>query len=711
MAFDSAADLLFNIGANSDDAEANIARFRSLLGTDLDAMGAQFSDWADKVFGDLSTVEGALIGITAGLGALGVAATAFGVSAANKFEEYAIAVGDAAQKTGLTTQTLSAMHLAAHELNVSFDQVTTGLVRFERSVFAAQDPTSKQAQLLERMGFTTDQVKGAMQNIDPFLDEFGKRFATLHEGPEKTGVAMEFMGRAGANNIKFMQVWAAQAEELRKETRALGMELSPALVDAARRQMGATKELEEQWDAFVLRIGQRVLPMLTKAEISFGGLGEVLDEIGKGHFYGWAAAWMKGAEEMSDSIDKMAEAQRAAKVLEELFNKQPKPKAAKEAAEDIHTLTDRLEEMKVKLADLEGPEAKLTEELTQMLLKAGEAATALGKANAEHKLAPGVYDREAGALAELIAMIARYQGVMEKSFGDKDLAELQKYVDGLAAAKRSLEEKIEGAEGSGSFERQKARLAQEVEAERQKYAEEGKLDAEMEALLVRQKAEGLARIDAEQKQAYDRELAAFQDHLTKMLEADMTEEQKLTAQHKVETDKLIAESARAMAGATPGQAQNIQEQSLGAQLALLDQYQNKLNALHNSEGWQGVFGDKFASMIKGNEDLSRQWAERGSQDNLMMQVAMESLDEMGQKAFGDMAQGMTAGILHAIEYGKSIGQAMRQATAAVIDSLAEQAAEYAIYSLAQGFMDLSNPETAGLAPAAFEAAALFGAGG
>ncbi len=100
------------------------------------------------------------------------------------------------------------MHLAAHGTGVSFEQVTTGLVRFERSVFAAQAATSKQAQMLARMRFSTDQVKGAMQNLDPFLDLFVGKFAHLHEGPEKVGVAMEFMGRAGANNIKLMQQWA-----------------------------------------------------------------------------------------------------------------------------------------------------------------------------------------------------------------------------------------------------------------------------------------------------------------------------------------------------------------------------------------------------------------------------------------------------------------------------------------------------------------------
>ena len=58
MAFDSAASLLFNIGANSDDAEENIQRFRQLLGTNLDDIAGQFSQWSEDVLGDLSTVEG-----------------------------------------------------------------------------------------------------------------------------------------------------------------------------------------------------------------------------------------------------------------------------------------------------------------------------------------------------------------------------------------------------------------------------------------------------------------------------------------------------------------------------------------------------------------------------------------------------------------------------------------------------------------------------
>jgi hypothetical protein len=94
---------------------------------------------------------------------------------------------------------------------------------------------------------------------------------------------------------------------------------------------------------------------------------------------------------------------------------------------------------------------------------------------------------------------------------------------------------------------------------------------------------------------------------------------------------------------------------------------------------------------------------------MMVQVAMQNLEDMGQKAFGQMAQGMGAGIANALVYGKSMSAAMKQAAVSTVESLASQAMSYAIYSLGLAFFDLAltPPNTAG-ATAAFEAAAIFG---
>src|ERR1022692_4427608 len=151
MAFDSAADLLFNIGVNSDDAEANMARFRQLLGTDLDALGAQFEEWSNKVFGEMETVKRGVDRDHIRGGRAGRGSGRVWRGSGEQVRGVRYRGRRCRAKDGAHYADLSAMHLAAHETGVSFEQVTTGLVRFERSVFAAQAATSKQAQMLARM--------------------------------------------------------------------------------------------------------------------------------------------------------------------------------------------------------------------------------------------------------------------------------------------------------------------------------------------------------------------------------------------------------------------------------------------------------------------------------------------------------------------------------------------------------------------------------
>ncbi len=67
MPIDSSAELLFHVGADAHDAEANVQRFRALLSKNLSDMGSEFDQWATKVFGNLSTFGGAM---AAGLAAL-----------------------------------------------------------------------------------------------------------------------------------------------------------------------------------------------------------------------------------------------------------------------------------------------------------------------------------------------------------------------------------------------------------------------------------------------------------------------------------------------------------------------------------------------------------------------------------------------------------------------------------------------------------------
>ena len=84
--------------------------------------------------------------------------------------------------------------------------------------------------------------------------------------------------------------------------------------------------------------------------------------------------------------------------------------------------------------------------------------------------------------------------------------------------------------------------------------------------------------------------------------------------------------------------------------ALLQQYGFSLTALQNSEGWEGVFGSRFAQLLQHDQEALREWSESADQAfNLVRQSAV-ALEGLGRKAFDSFAQGMGQNIASAIVY-------------------------------------------------------------
>jgi hypothetical protein len=194
-----------------------------------------------------------------------------------------------------------------------------------------------------------------------------------------------------------------------------------------------------------------------------------------------------------------------------------------------------------------------------------------------------------------------------------------------------------------------------------------------------------------------------------MYSATLVGQQKLKFDYEKDLEAWDTAEAKKTAATVAGTKEREIVESLAAlgRKAITDKYQTDLQTLLNSQGWQGVFGTKFGALLRDNEALARQWATSTNQSLLLVKVALQGVKQMGEEAFASLAQGMSANIAHAIEYSTSIGQAMRAALAATLDSIASQALVYAIYATALGFFDLAHYDYAA-AGQAFTAAAIFG---
>ncbi len=176
-------------------------------------------DKAINKFGGLKTaiigISGLVAGAGAGLFALASSAAAAGDRAAKM-----------SQALGLSAEALQELGFAAQIGGASTAELETGLRTLSRTVFEASQGSAEYAENFERLGIVVNNVDGSIKASDVILGEIADKFRTMPDGIEKTALAQEFFGRAGAKLIPLLKEGSDGIDALRQEARDLGGVLS-----------------------------------------------------------------------------------------------------------------------------------------------------------------------------------------------------------------------------------------------------------------------------------------------------------------------------------------------------------------------------------------------------------------------------------------------------------------------------------------------------
>lgn len=768
MPIDSTANLLFKIGANSDDAEANIQRFRSILSKDLGDLGGEFSDWANKTFGDLSTVQGALTALTATVGAGVIALGGAMLESASHYAEYVEEVDRGSRATGISTENMSGLKLMAQETSTSYDSLVTGLTRFAVTIVKANEGGEQQTRAFQRLGISQAQVKAGEKDMLPLLEAVADRFKGLGSQVDKTAIARDLFSKSGPALVKMLSLGTEGIKEFEQHAAELGYTVGDKDVAAMEVFKATIAEGKAELSAISMVIGRdligsvsHALQLLVRMGIELRDLPHLL----KGDFW---ATFKKDVEETERHIQSLAAAEAK---MADAAGKGMDGGTTQKLKENFTGLSDLLAEVNEKFEGLGGEQGKLQaqfEGLDQKLAKAYDAYLKLHAAGelsiedakeqaAALKLLPdalkaleaalqGEADtkqaeavRRAGEeLQELVLRqgeqtidiknrlldldVAKRREAMQKEHTDTaenlawlaayEAAERQKIGAEKIAQIEKEGEKIDGlvrAQGERTYDQKVADWNRQMDEELREDAKEGEGVANHEAQIAALRKAGLDKIAADAKAAGDSEIARLDEQLERINREHQTSEERIEAQYTADVAKFSAAEEKKTLKLATSEAQRAQIMQMfeAIRKGLTDKEQADLQTLRNSQGWQGVFGSKFGEMLKGNEAASKEWASSTNQSLLMVKDSLQVLDQMAKQAFQQFAQGMGQNIAHAIMYKQSIGDAMKAALAATLESLAGQAYTQAIYSLALGFLDLAEGNEAG-AVQAFTAAAIFG---
>lgn len=199
-----------------------IGALRVNLGIDT----AEFSDGlkqaqssADKFAAVLkTTMVAAAAAATAALGAIAVGVR----STLNTVDD----MSKMAVKIGIPIEELSKLKYAADMSGVSLEGLQTSVSRLSRNMADAAKGTGAGAEAFKQVGISATKADGSLKSSSQVMAEIADKFAAMPDGAKKTALAMQLMGKSGADMIPLLNGGSAALNEMLMEAKELGLEIS-----------------------------------------------------------------------------------------------------------------------------------------------------------------------------------------------------------------------------------------------------------------------------------------------------------------------------------------------------------------------------------------------------------------------------------------------------------------------------------------------------
>jgi hypothetical protein len=197
---------------------------------------------------------------------LGAAAVAAGTGLAymaKKAIDLADDTSKAAQKIGLTTESLSQLRFAADLAGVASNSLDKSMQKLNRSMSESViTNTSKAAMAFSALGVEVENTDGSLRSSDDVFSDLAERFSKMRDGATKTALAMDIFGKSGADLIPLLNGGAAAIKSAREEADALGQTISGKAAKAAEQFNDNLSRLQKVAGGAMLQAVQQLTPLL-----------------------------------------------------------------------------------------------------------------------------------------------------------------------------------------------------------------------------------------------------------------------------------------------------------------------------------------------------------------------------------------------------------------------------------------------------------------
>jgi hypothetical protein len=278
------------VGTLTIDLKANTASFSQ----SMDKMSQLSAKTANDVKRSLEKI--AAVGIAMG------AAIATGTVALIKGSlDAADAMGKMAQKTGTTVETLSVLSYAAKLADVETETLAKGLEKLSQASFKAQNGNVQLQRIFDRLGVSTKDANGNLQDSGIVMEEIAVKFAGMQDGAGKTALAMAIFGKGGAALIPMLNELGEKQQEINAEAHRYGLVLSTSTVDVAAKAHDDLKRLDMVFTGMGYSLLSATLPALDELLQKLISISQTADLQGLAKAFGGEV--VKAVHLLGDALD------------------------------------------------------------------------------------------------------------------------------------------------------------------------------------------------------------------------------------------------------------------------------------------------------------------------------------------------------------------------------------------------------------------------
>lgn len=211
-----------------------------------------------------ATLKGLAMPLLAGAGAFGLG------ELVKDAQQSVLSLELLSEKTGIAIETLAGLEEVAKQNGISFDEVSTAMVRLARSQTLAIEGGKQQQQAFQRVGISVEELK----NLTP--EQLFYRLADAMQSAKNPGdaaaTAIALLGRGGAALIPILRQGSeALREHIEAASAASGVDHEAGL--AAKDWAAQTAELSATFRSVAIPVMETLLPVVKAVETAFRSAG------------------------------------------------------------------------------------------------------------------------------------------------------------------------------------------------------------------------------------------------------------------------------------------------------------------------------------------------------------------------------------------------------------------------------------------------------